>query len=178
MQWSKLKKLVESRFSPTLTGRAELRITNYRKSNDFEGRAWITLDGEEVWNFCTWKYLVEHQKLTDQLGNLCGATEPQEPTRSGSYYWSGDAADGILHKQGILSQKYFEDALEAYLNMSVEDACASDNLVHRALSALDRRLGKRRLSTLALRTDEHPLVKRLLQFRLEAEGLSAATPAT
>lgn len=51
---------------------------------------------------------------------------------------------------------------------------ASDDVMTRALAVLARRLGKRRLATLELRTDESPIVRRLLDLRLEAEGLASA----
>jgi hypothetical protein len=47
MQWSQMKKQVESFFAPSVAGRVELRSTSYRRSHDGEGRVWITLDGEE-----------------------------------------------------------------------------------------------------------------------------------
>jgi hypothetical protein len=63
MQWSRLKKQVESRFAPSVAGRVELRTTNYRHVHDGEGRGWITIDKEEVHNFCTLKYWVERNLL-------------------------------------------------------------------------------------------------------------------
>lgn len=176
MQWSKLKRRVESLFAPSVASRVELRMTNYRKVADWEGRAWITIDKKEVWNFCTLKYFVERGRLVTGIRAANGATSWSGP-KAGEYYAAIDVADDILEKQGLVSQYYFEGALESYLQVDVADALASDNLVHRALAVLDRRLGKRRLVDLTFRTDEHELVRRLYRFRLAAEGIQRSEPA-
>ena len=59
-----------------------------------------------------------------------------------------------------------------YLNLSIDDAMASENTVIRALAMLDKRLGRRRLVTLDP-SSETPLVATLLRFRLEVAGLAA-----
>jgi len=43
----------------------------------------------------------------------------------------------------------------------------------RAFAMLDSRLGKRRLRTLRLANDEHPLVRQFYDLRCEAEGIKA-----
>ena len=50
MQWSKLKSQVEGLFADRVQGRVRLHSTKYRRMHDQEGRAWITLDGEEILN--------------------------------------------------------------------------------------------------------------------------------
>jgi hypothetical protein len=59
MQWSKAKGRVEQLFAPSVAGRVELRTANYRKAPDMEGRSWITIEGVEVYNFCTHRYLLD-----------------------------------------------------------------------------------------------------------------------
>jgi len=51
MRWSKLKKLVESRFALQIQNRIAIHITSYANSQ-FWGRAWFTFDGKELVNFC------------------------------------------------------------------------------------------------------------------------------
>ncbi|MCU0306031.1 MAG: hypothetical protein MUC56_18405 [Thermoanaerobaculales bacterium] len=176
MQWSKLKKRVESFFASSVVGRVELRVTNYRKSHDWEGRAWITIDKEEICNFCTWKYFVEHGKLKRDIQEANNATEWWEPSQRSEYYSAIEQADDILEKQGLVSQYYFEEALETYLQLPIETALASDNFIHRSLAILDRRTGKRRLSEFETRTDEPTVVARLLEFRKSLEGLTEKPP--
>ncbi len=171
MQWSKLKKQVESRFAPAVAGRVELRTTNYRKVNDWEGRGWITLDKNEIYNFCTQKYLFERWKLSKGIQEANRATDFLDPAQREGYYRGLDAAEEILDRQGVASQDSFEDALESYLNLTVEEALVSGDFIHRALAVLDRRLGKRRLRNLTLIAEEHQLVRDLLAFRLGVEGI-------
>jgi hypothetical protein len=55
--------------------------------------------------------------------------------------------------------------------MNIDDTIKSDIYIIRALSMIDRRLGKRRLITLSLSEDEHSLVKTLFLIRCSAEGI-------
>ena len=51
MSWSKLKKRFKERLAPSLKKRVDLHSTRYRGyTNDDDGRAWITYDGEEITN--------------------------------------------------------------------------------------------------------------------------------
>jgi len=63
MQWSKLKSRIERFFAASVSGRVEVRTTSYRHAHDWEGRGWITLDGEKIGNICTRKYWVERSRL-------------------------------------------------------------------------------------------------------------------
>jgi hypothetical protein len=73
----------------------------------------------------------------------------------------------------VVSQGFFERSIEAYPSLSLDDALQSSNFIHRALAMVDRRLGKRRLKTLPFRTDEHPLVLKLYEYRCASEGIAA-----
>jgi hypothetical protein len=172
MQWSKARHRVESLLAPTVADRVALRVTGYRHAHDGEGRGWIAVDGEEAWSFCTLRYFVQHDKLAQGLRVANRATDYRDPAQRDAYYAAGDHADAILGRRGDVSRAYFQTAVEQYPVLSVEEALASGNLVHRALAVLDRRLGKRRLRNLELRIDEHPLVAGLFRFRCACEGLS------
>jgi hypothetical protein len=172
MQWSKLKKSVEAHFAPAVAGRVELRSTSYRHVHDGEGRGWITIDKEEVHDFSTLKYFVERNNLAGGIRKANRAEDWMDPEQRAQYFEAGEAADEILEKKGVVSKGWYEWSLREYLELTVEDALASDNFIHRGLAVLDRRLGKRRLKEIELPPTEHPLVQRLLAFRRQAEGLA------
>lgn len=48
MRWSKLKNQLEDFICLPLKGRVEFWVTNYRKAHDQMGRAYITVDGKEL----------------------------------------------------------------------------------------------------------------------------------
>ena len=48
MKWSKIKKRFESQLAIVFQNRLHIHITEYTKANFDIGRAWITLDGEEI----------------------------------------------------------------------------------------------------------------------------------
>src|SRR5688572_3651919 len=144
MQWSRLKKQVEALFADSVAGRVELRLANYRRAADWEGRGWITVDGAEVYNFCTHRYFVEQAALLRQFEREA----PREPQAN-----RVAATEAELLSRGIVPQKWFENSLEQYLSLPVEQAIDSSNFLHRALAVVDRRVGKRRLQTLPLTPD-------------------------
>lgn len=164
-RWSKLKSRVEAFFAPSVAGRVELRIAGYRWDRDREGRGWITVDGVEVHNFCTFTQWRESAALQPDLVELSAL--PQ--AGSGASDHAGLPVGDLLESRGVLSQQQFTQALVSYCNLSLEQALESELFVHRALAVLDGRLGKRRLASLRLSSAEHPLVARLLAFRLSAE---------
>jgi len=106
-----------------------------------------------------------------KLRQAHGVTDLRNPEQRQAYHDAGREAERILAERGILSQGWFETSLAEYLTLALDDALASDDLVHRALAVLDGRLGKRRLQSFPLRADESPLVRRLLDLRCEAEGV-------
>ena len=61
--------------------------------------------------------------------------------------------------------------LKRYLMFSIDDALRSPSPLVRGLAVIDRRVGKRRLRSLEIGPDEHPLVRELYQLRREAEGI-------
>lgn len=174
MQWSKLKSRVERFFAASVSGRVEVRTTSYRHAHDGEGRGWITLDGEEIGNFCTRKYWVERSRLERGIREANSATSIRDPAKREAYFAASKAATEILDRRGILSQGSFEHALEEYLSMPVGVALESGCLLHRALAVVDCRVGKRRLQKIVPRAEEHPLVIRLLEFRCAQEKIGFA----
>jgi hypothetical protein len=167
-----LKKAVESLFAGSVAGRVQLRYTNYRHVHDGEGRGWITVDKTEVHQFSTLEYYVESNKLAGAIA-INGTTDWKDPDQCEGHREAKTQSDDILLGQGIATQYWYTRGLQSYLQLSVDEALASDNFLHRALAVLDRRLGKRRLRSLELAPTEHELVRHLLAFRRQAEGLTA-----
>lgn len=161
MRWSKLKTTIENHFAASVIGRVALHATRYRQAHDDEGRGWITVDRKEAWNLCTfryWRALYETKEKFD--------TEPDVSAWE-AYYLS--AAE--IEKQGILSLERFYITLEDYNNLSIKQALDSKSVLIQALAMLDKRLGKRRLRSLQLVPDAHPMVRYFYTFRLKAEGI-------
>src|SRR5687767_11821499 len=143
MQWSRLKSLVESRFCDALRGRLELRSTRYRGTHDDEGRAWITFDKKEVFSACSLTGWAEEARVARKLQAANRCLDYTDPQQYSGYREAYERAGEIVQGRGIFTQFQFYDALNSYLNLSVEDALASPEAVIRALSMVDRRLGKR-----------------------------------
>jgi hypothetical protein len=144
VKWSKLKQRIEDGFAASVQGRVEVWNTRYRGAHDHAGEAWITIDKEPVHSSA------ELSKLKQLCLNSLGKPEPDTGPE--------------------LSLEAFNKALFDYLNLSVEDAASSENSIIRALSILDKRLGKRRLAAMDVGKDSD-LVRRLYVFRCQAEGV-------
>ena len=149
MRWSQLKHRVESMFADGVRGRVQLYTTHYRggssRIHGFERHSWITIDSKPVVN------MHRHQSA------------------AGIY---PDHGDPRRFEIGVYTWWDLPAAAWEYLNMSIDDAMASENTVIRALAVLDKRLGRRRLVTFDP-SSETPLVSTLLRFRLQAAGLAA-----
>jgi hypothetical protein len=169
MQWSKLKKQVESHFASSVSGRVELRSTRYRESHDREGRAWITLDGEELYDFCTWRTIVSENQLVAGIRAANRTEDFRDPRQRAGYFEASEQAQDINGRQGIHNQYEFYQAVEEFLSLPISAVLASPNLIVRALGMLDSRLGKRRLRGMILASGEHPLIRRLYEFRCSVE---------
>ncbi len=155
MKWSKLKCIVEDRFSPALGRRVSIHSTRY--GNCTCGRAWITVDGEEVANFCT---RGRANRLFDET--LIQRGLPPEPC---------DRERDVPLGYGELSRQDAYAACWAFVHdLSIEQALADSDPLVQTLAVLDSRFGKRRLSEFDA-TNMHPLAKKMFLVRLEAEGL-------
>lgn len=194
MPWSRLRKIVESFFADSVKKRAALHIAQSRTCCPHRcGRGWMTLDGVEVLSASSHHaeeaFYAEHDR---QFGALPAAKEDEasKEERRVIYYaenvmvrpdYPADSfrsarADALardeLVRRGIFGEGDFCDALRWYAQTSIDDILASTNPIVRAVAMLDRRVGKRRLKAIDPEK-EHMLVRRLLAFRLEAEGVAA-----
>jgi len=154
MIWTRLKKTSEALLADSLQGRIEYHLARYgRGISYFMRRAWITFDKEEIAIFSTIKRVRESYELAGE--------------------WNSKDPQVIAHldKEGIFTRDDFVNGLEEYIQLQVEDVVKSPKPIIRAIAMFDRRLGKRRLSSLLLPKDEHQLVKSFYMLRCQAEGL-------
>lgn len=163
MQWSRLKRNIESFFADSVKGRVGLHSTRYRTMHDHDGRAWITLDGEEIVNMVhVWKWL---RRVDQRATSLAGK----------SVRWHHDdprvkAAEAQLEDECIFTQSHLGGAMHEYQSLSIADILESDNPIIRAIGMLDRRVGIRRLRKID-GPREHALVRATHMFRCRAEGI-------
>ncbi|MEM1203732.1 MAG: hypothetical protein AAGN66_10930 [Acidobacteriota bacterium] len=160
MRWSRLKKTIESRFAESLGGRVEVRSTKYRYGHENIGRGILVVDGEEVANFCTFRFYNELADTAEVLEEA--GAKPRAAFRE---------AEERLRRDGVLTQEQFYGRLEDFLRMPFDDALASSDVLIQALALLDGRLGKRRLRRMAEEPPEQPLHRRLFELRCGAEGV-------
>ncbi|MFC5529790.1 hypothetical protein [Cohnella yongneupensis] len=169
MKWSKLKKLLESRTCDSLKGRVSFNSTRYRGTHDEEGRAWITFDNEIIHDFCTVKRRYGFNTLADEIRVKTNSPDWKDFNQQKGYYQAYQLANAEMEKLGLYNQYEFYNAIEEYLNLSIEEAMESSKPIIRAISWFDRRLGKRRLTI--IKTDENIIVNKFKEIRLRVEGL-------
>ena len=147
MRWTKLKSLVESRLADSVRDRVTINATRYGRCHC--GRAWISVDGEEVANFCTRAY------YNKELWGL----DNQKYEQSLVEY--GELSRQLVHKA----------CWEFVHDLPVDEALKSNNPILSTLAVLDGRVGKRRLRQIDPET-LHPLSGALLKFRKSLEGIA------
>jgi hypothetical protein len=157
VRWSKLKKLMEARFAPSVAGRVELFVTRYKGEEEDVGRWAVRFDGREVEGLsertARWR-----RELLQAAGR------------------STDEAQAVQIGEGTHNLPQFYRGLEEYLNLSIDEALASPDVLIRSLALLDRRTGKRRLRQFSF-AGLHPLEAACLAFRRRAEHIRDERPA-
>lgn len=180
MQWSKTKKQLESFLCNKLQGRVQVHAAVYRKFHDSPGRVWITFDKEEIVSAADVTYMINHEKVyqelkqgrklkpiptdTDLLG-MMNSPEREE------LWKASDDSDAILNSQGLFSTYQLYQSFLDYPSISIEEALKSENPIIQAFAMFDRRLGKRRLKTLHISKETHPLIDKFYQIRCTVEGV-------
>jgi len=150
MRWSKLKSLVEERFTPCLSKRLSIHSAAYGDCSC--GHCWITLDKIVIANFCTRAYY--NRKL------------------------QGDSGTNSMYKKHLVlygeisRQDAYRSMFDFIHSMSFDQALKSDDVLIQTLAVLDARLGKRRLKLLNVE-DFHPLAGSLLNIRRNQQLISA-----
>jgi hypothetical protein len=134
-------------------------------------RAWITYDGEELLSMSTIEWMKEYHGLARQIRTCNGCQDFRDPDQRQGYYRAYDAAAEIVEHKGVFSRFDFEAALRECIQSPIKDSLESRNPLLKALSMLDRRVGKRRLRAMRLSRTEHSLVRRFYALRCRAEGM-------
>lgn len=171
MKWSRVKKRVEDSLAESVRGRVQFWTTRYRHSHDEVGEGWITLDRVRVASMGTQTYLNEYYATAHRLRVDRGCLDHRDSEQQEGYYAAYDEANRRMAERGIFSQWEFASALFEFLHMSIDQALISRSPIIRGLAVLDRRFGKRRLSSFDA-SNEHPLVAMLFEFRKSAEGMA------
>ncbi len=180
MQFSKLKKTLESFLCDSLRGRLEIYATVYRHSHDDKTRVWLTLDNEQIFSAADLTFQVVHNRLYEeikkeqQLKPIPYSANWEEMFNSPERVALVKAFDNIenqLMEQGIMGSWHLYHAFIDYPNLSIDEALSSEDPVTRAFALFDRRVGKRRLLKMA--TFHHPLEQQFYSIRCKSEGIKS-----
>jgi hypothetical protein len=155
MVWSKTRKSIEGLMANALQKRVKFHVIRYGPGLSYiQDRTWITFDGKEILTCSTIGWIRENCRRSGHLG------------------WDiGERAERELAEAGYFPRQEFVSALSEYLDMQVDEALQSLNIIIRSIAMFDRRLGKRRLQAMRLSEDEHPLVKKFYAIRSEVDGI-------
>ena len=151
-RWSKIKRGVESRFAESVAGRVTLFMTGYHAKHNEIGRWAFRVDGTEVYDV---------GDLTSWGSNPV-SVDPALSRQEG---------ERDLRQKGLHDRDSLLESLREYLSLDIDAAHNSPDVVIRSLAILDRRTGKKRLRTLISVPIGHPLMRRCLELRCEAENI-------
>jgi hypothetical protein len=165
MKWSKLKSLVESKFSTSLQRRVSINSTAY--GNCGCGHLWITIDKKVAANFCTRAFWnrVSGDYYRENNRWKSDNPVPDHVTKSQRESY-GEVEYGELSRQDA-----YLSCWEYIHKLDHQTALASDDPLIQSLAVLDKRLGKRRLGIIG-QNKLHPLARKLYLFRVQLEGNS------
>jgi len=158
MKWSKLKSKIENMFCDSLKKRVSINSTRYGNCNC--GKATLSLDKEEIANYCTrafWNTSPIQDGNPRQYGFVQGSNVPE-----GDY-------KKFLNEYGEFSrQDVYEMCFDYVHTLSIEELLSSKNTFIQCLAVIDKRVGKRRLKKIDY--DNLSLVaKKLFMERLKLE---------
>lgn len=169
-QWSKLRKRLENLICESLRERVKFSVTNYRKAHEQMGRAFISVDKNEVFNMCT---LTSDNALFEKEEELLNDLQLKYDVFNEEQNCSiQNKAHEIIMTEGVFAQYDFFEAVEQYLNSSIEVSLQSNHIIIKILFLIDRRVGKRTLKKMADSiAQEKEIVQYFYHLRCEAEGL-------
>jgi len=168
VRWSKLKQNIESFFCEKLRERVKLHNTVYHRVRFYYGRAWISVDGKEIYDFNDFANYRISSQIRDQILRTNKTTKNIDDE---FYDQINEVSIRAMKGTGIQNKYQFEDDLYEYLRTSAHKALKSNNIVHKSLAIIDRRIGKRTLVSPELSKIRHPLFTTLYKLRLEVEGI-------
>jgi len=134
-------------------------MTTYRHAHEEYGRVWFTWDGLEIYSFDDMKFWLRVHPLHAELKAIGGDVDQ-----------SWDTSMAIAEAEGQESVGGFRAALDRFLGLDARAATTSAEPVIRALAMLDRRVGRRTVTSSGAAAEGHPFVRRLRDLRLDAEG--------
>ncbi|MEE6449423.1 hypothetical protein RAH41_02495 [Gottfriedia acidiceleris] len=175
MRWTTTKKLVENLICEKLKNRISIYSTSYRNDRGDQRRIWITLDNKEIFNASSAQYLMEHDKLWEEINNRSSKSYPDSlyecfPEFVGKVSY-GEFSNYILEQRNIFNVDYVYDILTRYPNYSIEDVLTSKSVIVQSLGMLDIRIGKRTLKNLDIHFETHPLIQKFYQIRCNVEEI-------
>jgi len=167
-QWSKTRKMLEQDLlCPALRGRVRYFSTRYRKAHDQTGRYCVVIDGKDVLSAPTeTEYKIYREVHSNRLIN------GQPPAGKSLKDVYAEVTSDLI-SNGVFGDWHFIEALNEFLNSSIEDALASQNSLVRMFAILDRRVGKRTLEKLKHSVENEPeWLRYFYRLRLESEGVT------
>ena len=159
--WSGTRKKLETDYlAESLRGHIRYFATSYSRCPDHEGRAAIYLDNNEILSGNYFNQWVKADQIPKDE-KYCQRISSDNPFQ-----------DETALKLGMFDQRSFYEAFDEFDNQSIEKSLESENLIVRIFAVLDRRVGKRRLKTLAENIAGQPeSVKKFINVRLNAENI-------
>ena len=163
VSWSGMRNKLEKEYlAGALRGHIRYYATSYSKSPDHEGRAAILLDGKEIIAGCYYNNWLKAE--------LFPRDERYERRMKEEMAFIDDTAVQL----GIFDQQSFYEAFSIFVNQSIEESLASENMLVRIFAILDRRVGKRRLEKIRREIDGgEKTFREFFAIRAAAEGMAA-----
>lgn len=186
MIWSKMKQLLESYLCPELKDRVEYSNTSYRYLPDKAGTCYITVDKKNILNMADaaapirW-YKTEQEIKSDPDICVPVSREDVEEAQASAKgpipeerlmiiaqnRKASQLAKELLLAQTALSKSNFYEAANKFLSVSIEESLESEHILLNVLALMDRRVGKKRLLSMADRMKQkHPIVRYFYELRL------------
>lgn len=162
-QWSKFKGEMRARWAPRVRERLDIHMAMYRVLREEYGRVWFTWDGTEIYSFDDAKTHLRTYRLREELEALGEDFEA-----------ASDTSVAAARAEGQDFVGGFGDSASRFLGLKIGEAVRSADPVVRGLSMIDRRAGRRTMTSDELQRELHPFVRRLRDLRLHAEGWSPA----
>ena len=160
MIWSKIKKRVKDKFADSVKKNLNFYITPYA-GGESECRAWITISGNEIVNFCT-------SESNVHFGAPYSELTVDERTWRHPKVEDAARTPGLLIEKGEFSALDFAQCCYYYLDLNISVAQQSNHPIIRMFSVLDRRTGKRKLLELE-KSESNPLVKYFIRYRINVK---------
>ena len=156
MQWSKLKTRIKDFICPELKDVIDFHVTRYRKAHSWISESWITVNGERIFDCGSRTYARE--AAYELLSHEGTAPAVEGENRNWNMH-------EVLRRREIHEPQHMGEAMRAYLDLPIDEALKSDNPFIKALSIVDRRVGKRTIEKLQIDNSEHSLVKAFYELR-------------